>query len=196
VGVAHWRNRLPPARRRIYDRSDAVTSIPLRPGPRLLESVRGLHAALESGNRRAVGELAQRVADGICMGLRVSRLRVLVQGRRPSADWGELHGLYTPDEDNGANTVKVWMITAKRGQVVAFRTFLRTLVHEICHHLDYTLLDLPDSLHTDGFYTRESHLVRRLTSGAGFAAGARAEAKGRRPGGRAGRRILRASSSP
>ena len=66
------------------------------------------------------------------------------------------------------------MITAKRGQVVAFRTFLRTLVHEICHHLDYTLLDLPDSLHTDGFYTRESNIVRRLTNAAGLDGAARA----------------------
>lgn len=171
--MAHWRNRLPPARRRIYDRSDAVTSIPLRPGPRLLESVRGLHAALESGSRRHVAELSQRVADGICVALRVPRLRVLVQGRRPSAEWGELHGLYQPEEERGANTVKLWMITAKRGQVVAFRTFLRTLVHEMCHHLDYTLLGLPDSLHTDGFYVRESNLVRRLTAGAGFEAAGR-----------------------
>jgi hypothetical protein len=142
-----------------------------------------------------VGELSQRVADGVCTTLRVSRLRVLVQGRRPSADWGELHGLYTPEENNGANTVKIWMITAKRGQVVAFRTFLRTLVHEICHHLDYTLLDLPDSLHTDGFYTRESNLVRRLTTGAGFDAGVRTRARAPRPIASTARRILRASPS-
>lgn len=170
-----------------------MTSIPLRPGPRLIESVRGLHAALESGNRRVVGELAQRVADGICAALRVSRLRVLVQGRRPSADWGELHGLYTPDDENGANTVKVWMITAKRGQVVAFRTFLRTLVHEVCHHLDYTLLRLPDSLHTDGFYMRESNLVRRLISGAALDA-QRAAVRRRRSIGSTARRSLRPGS--
>jgi hypothetical protein len=145
-----------------------VTSIPLRPGLRLAESVQSLHAALEGGSRRSVGELAQQIADGICATLGVPRLRVLVQGRRPSSDWGELHGLYTPGGRSRTNTIKVWMITAKRGQVVAFRTFLRTLVHEICHHLDYTLLDLPDSLHTDGFYTRESSIVRRLTSAAGL----------------------------
>ena len=145
-----------------------MTSVPLRPGPRLAGSVQSLRAALESGSRRSVGELAQQLADGICAALGVPRLRVLVQGRRPSSDWGELHGLYTPGGRNRTNTIKVWMITAKRGQVVAFRTFLRTLVHEICHHLDYTLLDLPDSLHTDGFYTRESNIVRRLTSAAGL----------------------------
>jgi len=61
--------------------------------------------------------------------------------------------------------VTVWMLTAKRGQVVAYRTFLRTLLHELCHHLDYDLLRLRDSLHTQGFYQRESSLFHALDAG-------------------------------
>jgi len=53
----------------------------------------------------------------------------------------------------------------KRGQVVAYRTFLRTLLHELCHHLDYDLLRLRDSLHTQGFYQRESSLFHALDAG-------------------------------
>jgi hypothetical protein len=45
---------------------------------------------------------------------------------------------------------------------VAFKTFLRTLLHELCHHLDYALLNLRDSLHTQGFYQRESSLFAAL----------------------------------
>jgi hypothetical protein len=45
---------------------------------------------------------------------------------------------------------------------VAFRTFLRTLLHELCHHLDYRLYRLPDSFHTEGFYKRESSLFHQL----------------------------------
>jgi hypothetical protein len=52
------------------------------------------------------------------------------------------------------------MRTAKRGQVVAFRTFLRTLLHEVCHHLDYHYLHLRESYHTEGFFQRESSLFR------------------------------------
>jgi hypothetical protein len=52
------------------------------------------------------------------------------------------------------------MRTAKRGQVVAFRTFLRTLLHEVCHHLDYTYFQLRESYHTEGFFQRESSLFR------------------------------------
>ena len=81
-------------------------------------------------------------------------------GVRPSDAHGELHGLYTPS--NGGpkrDTVQVWMYTARRRQVVAFKTFLRTLLHELCHHLDYERLKLDDSFHTEGFYKRESSLM-------------------------------------
>ena len=54
------------------------------------------------------------------------------------------------------------MRTASREQVVKFRTFLRTLVHEACHHLDYELFKLAETFHTQGFYNRESALVREL----------------------------------
>ena len=60
--------------------------------------------------------------------------------------------------------VTVWMRTAQRRRVVAFRTFLRTLLHELCHHLDYELLGLEDSFHTQGFYKRESSLFHQLVT--------------------------------
>jgi hypothetical protein len=53
-------------------------------------------------------------------------------------------------------------------QVVKFRTFLRTLVHEVCHHLDYELYKLAETFHTVGFYARESAMVRELLGEAGF----------------------------
>ena len=57
------------------------------------------------------------------------------------------------------------MRTAQRKQVVAFRTFLRTFLHEIGHHLDYELLELEETFHTEGFYKRESSLFRQLMGG-------------------------------
>jgi DinB superfamily len=48
--------------------------------------------------------------------------------------------------------------------VVAFRTYLRTLLHEVGHHLDYALLRLRDSYHTEGFYKRESSLFHQLVA--------------------------------
>src|SRR5262249_55532130 len=58
-----------------------------------------------------------------------------------------------------------WMRTAKRHDVVASRTFLRTLLHEVVHHLDMCLYDLPNSYHTAGFYRRESSLFRTVVHG-------------------------------
>jgi len=58
------------------------------------------------------------------------------------------------------------MRPARGCQVVRFRTFLRTLLHELCHHLDYDLLALPDSFRTEGFYRRESSLLRQLVPSA------------------------------
>ena len=54
------------------------------------------------------------------------------------------------------------MRTRAHEQVVKFRTFLRTVCHELCHHLDVTLFALDDSFHTEGFFRRESSLVRTL----------------------------------
>lgn len=54
------------------------------------------------------------------------------------------------------------MRTAKQRRVVAFRTFLRTLLHEVGHHIDYTRLALRESFHTEGFYKRESSLFHQL----------------------------------
>jgi hypothetical protein len=54
------------------------------------------------------------------------------------------------------------MRTAQHKKVVAFRTFLRTILHELCHHLYYEVLDLDDSFHTEGFFKRESSLFRPL----------------------------------
>jgi hypothetical protein len=54
------------------------------------------------------------------------------------------------------------MRTARQRRVVAFRTYLRTLLHELGHHLDYRYLKLADSFHTQGFYQRESSLFHQL----------------------------------
>ena len=39
---------------------------------------------------------------------------------------------------------------------------MRTLIHELCHHLDYELYALEETFHTEGFYKRESSLVAAL----------------------------------
>jgi hypothetical protein len=98
---------------------------------------------------------------GLTDALGISRVTVEVLAARPHAKWGELHGLYTATAGRRPK-IQLWMRTAKHKRVVAFRTFLRTLLHEVGHHIDYTLLRLPDSFHTEGFYKRESSLFYQL----------------------------------
>ena len=146
--------RLNRAQQRVYRQSDGIALIRL-PGARVLGPlVEEMAAALAGENRVGTQSAADRLLAKITAGLAVSPLRAEVLAVRPSKDWGELHGLYTPAEHGRPARATVWMRTAQRRQVVAFRTFLRTLLHEVCHHLDYDLLRLPDSFHTEGFYKR------------------------------------------
>jgi hypothetical protein len=98
----------------------------------------------------------------MAISIAVPPLRIKVLAVRPSASWGEMHGLYEPDEGRASAVISLWMRTAKHRRVVAFKSFLRTLLHELCHHLDYELYKLPDSFHTEGFYKRESSLFHQL----------------------------------
>ena len=157
-----WYRRLSPRLQRIAAASDRVPRVPLVAGPALRGAVAALPDVLAIGRAADVQALAQHITNGICATLGVPTVRVRVADRRPPLRGGELQGLYTPANGRGRDTITVWMLTAKRGQVVAFRTFLRTLLHEICHHLDYTLFHLRDSLHTQGFYQRESSLFHAL----------------------------------
>jgi hypothetical protein len=56
------------------------------------------------------------------------------------------------------NPIRVWMRTPVRKEVTSFGTFLSTLCHEFCHHLDFQQFRFPDSWHTRGFYERTAAL--------------------------------------
>jgi hypothetical protein len=154
--------RLTIRQRRIYDRSDAIQRLTL-PQPGDLRPLAGaLGAALESASRAATETASQRLAAGIHRQFAVPAVELRVLAARPSRTWGELHGLYEFGGGRQRARITLWMRTAQKRQVVAFRTYLRTLLHEVCHHLDYALLELPDSFHTQGFYQRESSLFHQL----------------------------------
>jgi len=161
--MRNWRARLTPAQQRMYDRSAAIATVPLTPTPQLFDVTNALAEALPTEDLSRVQSLAQTIVNHICAHLSVRTVRVQVHGVRPSNRQGELHGLYTQYAGGSNNdSIQVWMRTAKRGQVVAFRTFLRTLLHEVCHHLDYTHFQLRESFHTEGFFQRESSLFRLI----------------------------------
>ncbi len=156
-------DRLSPARQRIYRKSDAIRRIEMPDIAALMPLAAAIEPVLASARRGDVEAACQALVDAIDGQLAVPAVRVRVLERRPADSGGELQGLYEPDEVTGARArISVWMRTAQRVQVVKFRTFLRTLVHEVCHHLDYEHFRLAETFHTEGFYARESALVREL----------------------------------
>jgi hypothetical protein len=110
-----------------------------------------------------VQRATERLIRGLTDALGVPPVKVDVLAARPHNRHGELHGLYTAERGR-TPVIQLWMRTAKQRRVVAFRTYLRTLLHEVGHHLDYTLLRLRDSYHTEGFYKRESSLFKQLVA--------------------------------
>jgi len=149
-----------------YLKSDATSTLPVPGVEELWSTVQDLRAALAAEDGEAVARSAFAVCAGICRALGASLPRLEVHAVRPRGNTHELHGLYVPEPDGGEPAaIRVWMRTARKRRAVAFRTFLRTLLHELVHHLDYEVLALDSSFHTEGFFRRESSLFRQLVPG-------------------------------
>ncbi len=155
-------DRLSPARQRTYRKSDAIARVALPDIAALAPLAKAVEPALALQKRPAVERCCQALVDAVNGQLKTPPVKVRVLERRPSNSYGELHGLYEPEDEGKVAVISVWMRTAQKEQVVKPRTFLRTLVHEVLHHLDYEFYKLPETFHTEGFYARESNLVREL----------------------------------
>jgi hypothetical protein len=154
--------RLSTRDQRIYRQSDRTHALLLPDIAALGVHVEGVRAALTGERRVDVQRATGALANAVLAQLATPEVRVRVLSVRPSSVESELHGLYERDEDDGSACITVWMRTAAKKRVVAFRTFVRTLLHEVCHHLDYDHLKLADSFHTQGFFQREASLARQL----------------------------------
>ena len=160
--VFSYYHKLTAGQRRIYQKSDSIFEVPLRATSDLIRLIPELERALLLEDRTRTEKVCQAITEGITSCLKVPALRVRILAIRPKHSWGELHGLYEAAEGRSSALITLWMRTAQHRRIVAFRSFLRTLLHELCHHLDYDLYKLSDSFHTEGFYKRESSLFRQL----------------------------------
>jgi hypothetical protein len=150
--------RLSPLAQRRYLESDSIERFELEPHLKLSELMGTLADSAARGSIVSIQSAAQRLCDHICGQLRVVGVPVQVRGVRPHNARGELHGIYYPAAR--PPFIVLWMRTARRHDVVKPKTLVRTLMHELAHHLDFHLLRLGDSFHTSGFFKRESHLLR------------------------------------
>ena len=153
--------RLTRSQQAVYRKSDALVEIRLEDPTALYPRVAALEAALHTEERAATERASHELVAGLTEAMGLPAVRVEVLAARPHSGWGELHGLYTQERGRKPK-IQLWMRTAKKKRVVAFRSYLRTLLHEVGHHVDYTGLRLPESYHTQGFYKRESSLFHQL----------------------------------
>ena len=149
----------PEGRRREYDRSDALTRMPLPPAETLQSLTRELTAAMSAGHPTPVRRAGVALLDELAKFFGVASPPLGVLGVRPHRVISgvctyQLFGDYTPSTQR----IRVWMRTAIREQVSSPKALLNTLLHEFCHHLDCTRLAFPQSYHTRGFFTRIDHL--------------------------------------
>ncbi|HXX66929.1 MAG TPA: hypothetical protein VEK07_07095 [Polyangiaceae bacterium] len=147
-----------------YRKSDEISILPVPDVEALRTHVRQLEAALASGQRLVTAKAASALVSALCRQLGAPPVKVTVRMVRPQIRGGELHGLYRLADEGKDPTIDLWMRTVAHERIVRFRTFLRTLLHEVAHHLDVTLLGLDESFHTGGFFRRESSLVRQLVT--------------------------------
>ena len=135
--------------------SDQLASIDLPQDDRLREPAKAIEAAMRSEALRTVRKACTEFLIVAADFYRVPKPAVRVLSARPlrvrEGGWTtEFFGDYHPEE----NLIRVWMRTAVRKRVTSFGTFLSTLCHEFCHHLDYKQFGFRDSPHTRGFYER------------------------------------------
>jgi len=139
--------------------SDRLRTLDLPQDERLRTSAISVDSAMKAGATAAVRHACAEFMAAASDFYRVPRPGIRVLAARPlrvhEGNWAtELFGDYTPE----TMLIRVWMRTAVRKQVTSFGTFLSTLCHEFCHHLDYQQLRFCDSWHTRGFYERAAAL--------------------------------------
>ncbi|MBI5367617.1 MAG: hypothetical protein HZA54_11310, partial [Planctomycetes bacterium] len=143
------------AENREYARSNRTLEVPCRFDAATVAAAQRVAAALAADDRRALGPAVQATVDGLCRGAGAPEIPVKVAAKRLKRGRVEFHGFCGRD-----GWITIYARTAVHNRPVAFKTFLRTLVHEAMHHFDWKVLGFDSSFHTGGFYAR----VRRLYS--------------------------------
>lgn len=153
--------RLPKSRQALYRHSVALRLPELQSVAEVRALAGQVESRLRKGNASATSRALGALVNAICDGYGVPRVKIRVRDQRPGDEYEELQGLYEREEGEIA-IVTVWMRTGTTAKVVKYRTFLRTALHEVVHHLDYEHFELDDSLHTEGFFQRESTLLKSV----------------------------------
>lgn len=129
------------------------------PGQEVIPAIAGqIDLAMQKESRSDIEESCAKFLVRTSEFYEVVMPEVRVLAARPlrvREGWtSELFGDYSPQ----TKVIRIWMRTAVKRQVTSFGTFLSTLCHEFCHHLDCQRFGFRQSPHTRGFYHRTALL--------------------------------------
>ena len=151
--------------RAAYLKSDQLCSLEVPADDRLRAPARSIEEALNAEQSAPVRKACLQFLTAAAAFYGVSRPQVRVLAARPlrvrENRWAtELFGDYHLEQ----KLIRVWMRTAVQKRVTSFGTFLATLCHEFCHHLDCERFGFRDTPHTRGFYERAAALYHHARS--------------------------------
>jgi hypothetical protein len=141
-----------------FQESDRLTTLDLPDDTSLFAISKTIESAMKAEEIAGVRSTCAEFVKAASQFYQVPECSVRVLAARPLRTrerWTtELFGDYTPE----TMLIRVWTRTAVRKEITSFGTFLSTLCHEFCHHLDYRKFGFADSWHTRGFYARAAVL--------------------------------------
>jgi hypothetical protein len=142
-----------------FGESERLTSFALPPDPGLSRLAQIIESVMKEGGRAEVAQACSEFLSAAASfyGVRPPEVRALEARPLRVREGGlqiELFGDYSLRDAR----IRIWTRTAVRKQVTSFGTFLSTLCHEFCHHLDCQKFGFGQSPHTRGFYERTALL--------------------------------------
>lgn len=141
--------------------SDRLKAISLPNDGRLVKIACAIDSAMKTEDMTDVRQVCADFLGTASDFYRVSPCGIRVLAARPlrvrEQSTTELFGDYHPD----TMLIRVWMRTAVSKDITSFGTFVSTLCHEFCHHLDFLKFGFGDSWHTRGFYERTAALYHQ-----------------------------------
>ena len=143
-----------------YERSNSIRTVEIRVQGDMAIAAQRVLIAKETAQRQRCGDiLLDILADAAAIDivtLKVSEARQYHKKAGGRTVFKQ-YGYYRPK----SKYIYITNRTAVRGQILASKTFLDTLLHEWVHHYDSVKLKL-NSIHTSGFYARIADIKTKL----------------------------------
>ena len=143
-----------------YQKSNRITKTKITISD---EAVVLANRILESSGHDSRQTLSEELLDELCDGSKVDIVKLKISNTKQyhKKSKGRVamkrYGYYRI----AGNYIYIQNLTAVRGQILAPKTFLNTLLHEWMHHYDIHRLKI-NSIHSKGFYERINDLKIKL----------------------------------